>query len=419
MSHCQRATTLKAPSNDESRALSTHCQDLLSSLPRSDQRRASEAYVAGLLQCPGKKSIRRIASTSVRGFSDQSLQQFVNQSAWDPDPVRQRLATWLTDRSAPRAWVVGEVAFTKNGRHSAGVERQFSRATGRLVNCQVGVFVALSTEDGVVPVNWRLSIPRSWDTDELRRRKARVPPDERHQPPWRYQMEALDDLSGDWGVPLAPVVLDQPQSMAVAELAHALDDRGLPFLVRASSMATVRDEVLWSRPRCGAPASQRGTSLGEVIAALASLPRRTVSWLDPVNARQVRAQFTCARVRLMVPNDGAGCRSVVPRLLVLEWGLGKREPRAAWLSNVLDRDLDELVALTREPARAGVSIATMTDRLGLRDYEGRSFIGWHHHVTLASVAYAFHVSTSADVPRTGVGADPPPPSPQRTKEHQP
>jgi DDE superfamily endonuclease len=368
------------------------------SLPRSDQRRASEVYVSGLLRCPGKKSIRRIANESPSRYSDQSLQQFVNQSGWDPAPVRQRLAAYVSAQVAPLAWVVDEVAFRKHGRHSAGVERQYVRAHGRTSNCQLGVFVALAGADAAVPVTWRLSLPRSWDTDDLRRSKARIPHDERHQPYWRYQIEALDDLSGDWGVPLAPVVLDMRQAASFSELVHELDERGLEFLMQVNPTVPIRYHN--GRPRPGR-AGERAVaspsaeaSLADLSATLSALPRRTLSWRDPESGLRVRAQFTCTPVHSLLPDGDTGRPSPVPQVLLLEWGLGKRKPRAFWLTNMVDADVADLVTLTRLPRRTEVDLATMIEQFGLCDYEGRSFLGWHHHVTLASVAYAFHVATT-------------------------
>jgi len=378
--------------------LAAYCREMFRSLPRSDQRRAGEVYVSGLLQHPGKKSIRRIASESAEGYSDQSLQQFVNQSGWDPAPVRQRLATWVSARSTPLAWVVDEVAFRKHGRHSVGVERQYVRSLGRLSNCQLGVFVALATLDAAVPVTWRLVIPRSWDADNLRRRKARIPHDERHQPYWRYQLEALDDLSGDWGVPLAPVVLDLRQSTSFTELVHELDDRGLEFLIQVNETMPICYHSARPRPTVhpadGRVSKHPGCSrLDDLSAALSALPRKTLSWRDPKTNLQVRAQFTRSSVHTVLPERGPGRTSPIPQVLLSEWGLGKPKPRAFWLSNMVDHALEDLVALTRLPRRADVDISTMIDRLGLCDYEGRSFVGWHHHTTLVSVAYAFHLGS--------------------------
>ncbi len=395
--------------------LAAHCDDMFRSLPRSDQRRSSEIYVAGLLRCPGKKSIRRIASQTSGGYSDQSLQQFVNQSGWDPGPVRRLLATRLCTQSAPKAWVVDELAFPKHGRSSAGVERQYVAAHGRLGNCQLGVFVALAGELSAVPVNWRLTIPRSWDADEERRTKARIPDEERHRPYWRYQVEALDDLAGDWGVAVAPAVLDVRQERSYTELVQELDNRSFDFLIQVNSAATVRLGGVRTTPVAPGPRRAADGPLAELAAVLAELPRRTVAWVEPDTGLQVRAQFTVVPV---VPaasaqpgrapaDDPAGRTSPTPQVLIVEWGLGRREPRAFWLSNMVDRALDDIVGLSRLPRRVGVDVTTMIERFGLCDYEGRSFLGWHHHVTLASIAYAFHLGAgTGDRPVLAAAPDP-------------
>lgn len=367
--------------------LSAHCFEMFRSLARSDQRRASEIYVTGLLQCPGKKSMRRIASETSGGYSDQSLQQFVNQSGWDPAPVRRRLSARLSARCPPTAWVVDELAFRKHGRSSAGVERQYVGSRGRLSNCQLGVFVALVGADAAIPVTWRLSIPRSWDSDQVRRRKARIPPDERHRSHWQYQVEALDDLAGDWGVPLAPVVMDVRPERSFDELVHELDNRGLDFLMQVNHTAPLRLHGARHRPVDGTPR--------EFAAALAVLPRRTLAWTEPGTGLQVRAQFSMASVRAAAAEDGAESTSRIPQILLIEWGLGRREPRGFWLTNMVDRSIEDLVALSRLPRRVTAAVTTMIENFGLCDYEGRSFLGWHHHVTLVSIAYAFHVGRPA------------------------
>jgi hypothetical protein len=385
-------------------------------------------YVSGLLRCIGKKSIRQIANEVPGGYSDQSLQQFVNQSNWDPAPVRERLASQVTGIAAPTAWLVDEVAFHKHGRHSVGVERQYVRAHGRLSNCQLGVFVALCVPGAVVPVTWRLALPRSWDSDEVRRRKARIPPEERHQPYWRYQVEALDDLCGDWGVPLAPVLIDMRQSTPIPQVMSELEARGLDFMMRVSESVPIRHHS--GRPRHPPGAAERGapgrpaeTTLADVSAMLSALPRKTLSWCDPVTRREKRAQFTLAPVHMQPPGGGAAPR---PRVLLLEWGLGKPKPRALWLSNMVDQDLDKLVSVTRLSHQADVDLTTMTDQFGLCDYEGRSFLGWHHHVTLVSVAHAFHISqrrnlagtespTAATTPQASASC----PAPHPREEYRP
>ena len=49
----------------------------------------------------------------------------------------------------------------------------------------------------------------------------------------------------------------------------------------------------------------------------------------------------------------------------------------------------ELVRLAKLRWRMEHDYRELKDGLGLDHFEGRSFGGWHHHVTLVSVAHAF------------------------------
>src|SRR5215510_1075108 len=81
------------------------CEQVLGSLSRSDQRRWGELYVRGLVTVPGRKSIRKISALAGGTATDQSLQQFVNQSPWEWSPVRAELAHLLASCAPVEAWV--------------------------------------------------------------------------------------------------------------------------------------------------------------------------------------------------------------------------------------------------------------------------------------------------------------------------
>jgi SRSO17 transposase len=77
--------------------------------------------------------------------------------------------------------------------------------------------------------------------------------------------------------------------------------------------------------------------------------------------------------------------------MLLEWQLGTASPRAYWLTNLNDRPVDELVGLVKLTQRARHELDELTTSVGLGHHEGRSYAGWHHHVTLASAARCFQV----------------------------
>ena len=73
---------------------------VLAPLPRSDQRRWGETYLRGLMLDGRRKSIEPMAARLADG-DEQCLQQFVNQSPWEWEPVRERLAARMQDAIAP------------------------------------------------------------------------------------------------------------------------------------------------------------------------------------------------------------------------------------------------------------------------------------------------------------------------------
>lgn len=370
----------------EARRLHEYCEFALASLSRADQRRSGEAYIRGLLFCEGRRSIRRIAD-EVGWGSDQSLQQFVNQSPWNPQPVRQSLATSMAMALRPMAWILEEIAFAKHGRQSAAIEAQFVPSQGRVRNCQLGAVAMFVTEQFNVPVNWRLSIPPSWDTDSYRRGRAHVPDEQRHQPFWRYYIEMLDDISGDWGIPLSPVVVDARHSASVTELTTALDNLGLEYVVRVSADVTARQRVT-PREMVATPTTSRLVGASGASPYPTSLERITVTWRPPVLPHPVRSQFAVLPVKV---SSTAGRAAAPDRSLLVEWPLGGTTPRDYWLTNINDRPIAELVALAKTLPQARRDLDDLTQSVGLGHHEGRSFIGWHHHVTLVSLAHAFLV----------------------------
>src|ERR1700761_4843628 len=138
------------------------CGEMFESMRRKDQRRWGEVYVRGLMLDGKRKSIEPMAARLADG-DEQCLQQFVNQSPWDPVAVRRALAKRMTVEISPQAWVIDDTGFPKFGKMSVGVARQYSGSLGKVGNCQVGVSINAATDQASCPLNWRLFIPREWD----------------------------------------------------------------------------------------------------------------------------------------------------------------------------------------------------------------------------------------------------------------
>lgn len=367
----------------DSEYLSLFCQEFFTPLARSDQRRWAESYVRGLIHVPGRKSIRRISDHVVGWRADQCLQQFVNQSPWRWEPVRLGLARHLSSALAPQAWVVREVVFPKNGRNSVGVAKQYVASARRTLNCQKGIAVFLAGRDASVPVNWRLMLPRCWDADQKRRSRTHVPEEELHREWWGHLVEALDEMVDDWNLLPPPVVVDARHEVGLENLVRELGKRGLSYVVRVTPDTPAAAGAV--------RAPERQSTVEELVMMSARHGRMTVRWGDRADGPSGSSHFAVATVPAPTgpPRITPGTPYPRPRRVLAEWPSGQVRPSSVWLTNLNASRMSELIGLTRLPERTGDELDRLQDDFGLRHFEGRSFRGWHHHVTLASVAHAY------------------------------
>lgn len=103
----------------------------------------------------------------------------------------------------------------------------------------------------------------------------------------------------------------------------------------------------------------------------------------------IALRIRLANVKLRRAAQAAGGELPV-RWLLAEWPPGESEPTKYWLSNLPENTpIQQLVRLAKLRWRIEHDYRELKDALGLDHFEGRSWRGWHHHVTLVSVAHAF------------------------------
>src|ERR687894_2729710 len=143
---------------------------------RSEARKRATAYLAGLLSPAERKNSWQLAEIT-GDPTPYGFQHLLGRADWDPEILRDRLRTYVTDYlAAPDAvGVLDETGFLKKGTHSAGVARQYSGTAGRIENCQVGVFLAYATSRGQTLLDRELYLPAEWTTDRLRCQAAGIP----------------------------------------------------------------------------------------------------------------------------------------------------------------------------------------------------------------------------------------------------
>lgn len=378
---------------------------LFGHLPRADQRRWARVYLQGLLTTPGKKSVRRLAaSVTDSPTASQSLQQFINASPWDWDPARTELLRWVEERHTVHAWTIGQAAFPKRGEHSVGVHRRFDPDAGRIVNCQYGFGLFLALGAASAPVDWRLVLPENWSADPALRRRARISPEVAHQTPESLVLELIDSISARTSSVRAPVIADFSRLSGAAALIGTLARRGLDFLVSVPptlevsaaglthgaepARTPVRTPLRTPVRRPPERTPLRATTAGD-FARLGNTSHPYAAQLAGPAGRPQRLRIHSGLVRLPGGETGVPGAHQTYRLF------GERRPGPGlrggpvWLTNMSRHRMDDLLFLVRQSAQTAASLGTLADEFGLLDFEGRSFPGWHHHMTLMSAAFAY------------------------------
>ncbi|WP_455771019.1 IS701 family transposase [Streptomyces erythrochromogenes] len=380
-------------------ALDEFTERLFGHLPRADQRRWARVYLQGLLTTPGKKSVRRLAaSVTASPTASQSLQQFINASPWEWDPARAELLRWVEERHPVHAWTIGQVCFPKRGEHSVGVHRRFDPVAGRIVNCQFGFGLFLSLDGMSVPVDWRLVLPESWSVDPALRRRARISPDVAHQTPESLVLELVDSIATRTSSVRAPVVADLSRLGAAAALIGMLGRRGHDFLVSVPPALAVRAAGPGHGTEPARPATRATAAHATSAGDLARRGNTSHPYAAPLTGPAARPQPHPQPLRIqsaLVRVPGADLAT--PGAQQTYRLFGERRPGpgawgasgAVWLTNMSRHRMDDLLRLVRQSGRATATLGALADDFGLLDFEGRSFPGWHHHMTLMSAAYAY------------------------------
>jgi SRSO17 transposase len=380
--------------------------DVFASVARKDQRAKGDCYLRGLMLDGRRKSVQAMASRLPDG-NEQNLQQFVNQSTWDPVPVRRRVAERLIPLVGPDAFVIDDVSFPKDGRMSVGVAPQYCGALGKQANCQVAVSVHAVSDSASVPLQWRLFLPKEWDQDVQRRRASGVPDDVRHQEKWRLALDVLDELAA-WGLAGRPVVADAGYGQNHT-LRAELRARNLHYVmavrgdISAHGAAAVPRTPQRVGPR-GAPGLPRyrepARSVKELVMAAGRRSLRRCTWRQGSRGAMT-SRFIVMDVRpagvaaRRAARERAGGRTawdgtLPTETLLAEWPPHQLEPTNYWLTSLpADTSLRRLVRLAKIRWRIEHDYRELKHGLGLDHFEGRSWNGWHHHVTLVSAAHAF------------------------------
>ncbi len=197
---------------------------------RSEPRRRVLAYLQGILSDTSRKNGWQLAEHAREARPD-GMQRLLSQAVWDTDGVRDDLRAYALEQLGQESaiLVIDESGFPKRGHKSAGVGMQYCGVTGRVENCQVGVFLSYVTARGHTLIDRELYLPLDWCEDRNRCRAAHIPEAVRFQTKPELAIQMLTRID-EAGYPIAWVVADTVYGGNL-ELRTWLEAHGYPYVL--------------------------------------------------------------------------------------------------------------------------------------------------------------------------------------------
>lgn len=362
----------------------------------------AHVFLVGLLQDGDRKSVEPLVNR-VRWLPEcqvndpiQSAWYWLNKGDWSDDDALRIYRRHLREQcdGDDSAFIFDDTGLVKKGEHSVGVAHQYCGQLGKRANCQVAVSLHYVTRAGHYPLAMRLQLPKSWTDSPERLRRARVP--EEHQAfktKHQIALELLDQALAE-GHQARFVAADAGYGASDSFRAE-LDMRGLQYAVgvRGESVAFVKapDWLLPGDPTLAAnqknprlaPSNPRPKPLAEIAEGL---PFRQIAWREGTKGK-LRGSFARCRVWPAKDWQDGKCWLTPPVWLVVE----RRGKELRYHFSNLPADISFVRLVRRLKSRWPVEqgYQQLKEELGIDHFEGRSWVGLHHHICMTFLAYGF------------------------------
>jgi SRSO17 transposase len=346
---------------------------------RAEQRANAALVIRGLLSGLQRKSCEPMAGRVK--VPRKPVQCFVGAGKWDDEAVMAEVRVHVREELAePEGVVVIDGStFLKKGTESCGVQRQWCGRLGKTENCQAGVYVAYAGANGYAPLDRRLYLPKEWAADRKRRRKCHVPKKVVFQAKWQIALDLLErslpELAHGW-------IVGDDEFGRPAEFRAALRARGERYILDVPCDTNVH-ELKRGRRQVG---QGRDVPFVRVDSWVAQQPQSNWCRLHGRDGEKgplmVDAMSTrvCAK---LARGNGPEEWLLVTRVVgesKIDYSLSNAGPKVS---------LHELARVHSQRHRIEEMFEAAKGEVGLAHYEVRSWVGWHHHMTLSMLALWF------------------------------
>lgn len=378
--------------------LSQYWQRFALHFQRREQREWGVKYISGRFM-EGKKYFTNAIARRVGEKNERAMQNFVGASPWDDHAVlmEHQDATQET-LGHPEGYIIMDGSgCPRKGTESAGIARQYCNETGKVDNCQVGIYLAYSSPKGYTLLDRRLYLPEKWFSDDYatRRQRCGIPEEITYSSHQELAWEMLN-------------VVDQRQVVTfqwvLGDEEFGRDSKLLDKIAGIGKwyfMEIPIDTRVWlERPQTEVPAWKgngpkptrrqlvEGEPPSQRVDALGVSPEYYQRYtLHEGSKGPLVSDVAC--IRVVATRDGLPGPEV---WLVIRHDVLSDE-RKYFLSNApAETQQSQLAWLSAARWPVERSIEDCKDELKMNQYAMRSWRGWYHHMTLIMIAHLFLVT---------------------------
>ncbi len=365
--------------------LTQYLSVLLNQMGRVERKVATARYIEGLLM-PGRgKFIRPLAERL--GVDAQSLQQALTNGKWDPCAVWTTVRTHILPLMEPfPRWVIQERCWPKQGNVTVGVANQRCGAKGKSGHCQVSLELLGTDGADAAPLAARLYLPEEWTEDPERRQRSEIPPTLGYLSKPALALELIREAMRDG---MRPSVVQGDSTYGNdREFRLALAQQNVEFYLEVDGDELYAWDFESDASQASGDLQPHTLTLNQIIRSLGNSDWRRCSCTN--EAGMVRRTRIASREVFVDPGPFNLEGRLERLLLVVDWPEGTPAPYSIHLANFHHpRTEPQCLRLGRFHAYRDHFQNYFEDRLGLTSYQGRSWVGFHHHLALAVVAYLF------------------------------
>jgi SRSO17 transposase len=339
-------------------------------------------YCRGLLSDLPRKSAEPIALAA--GTAVRTLQEFLKDHAWSYRQARttlqEHVAATLPGIPADELGTVGvvdETGTVKKGTKTPGVQRQWCGERGKTENCVVTVHLAVARGRYKTLVDAALFLPQSWDADRDRCQAAGIPEEVVYRPKWQLALRQVRRARAN-GIGLDWLTFDEGYGDKPGFL-QGLDGQGVRYVGEVPKSL----RCFTARPRPG----EAGHRADDLVRHSPAFHRQ--SWQSFRLARQTLGEQSWQAKAAPVWLSFGGTPS--ERTYGLIWARNERTGEEKYFvaggAEEAPLGLQLRVGFTRWNVEHGLRLSK--SELGLRHFEGRSYVGLMRHLLLCLVTLTF------------------------------